>query len=75
MQGLESLPSVFSLCQMIGHVQVTTGSHFFVLSKGRNGSKSCATVSILEDNWLTKPKKDRRSLRLAGVGNWMNARR
>ena len=42
----------------------------FVLSKERNGSRSCTTVSVLEDNWLTKPQNDRRSVRLAGVGNW-----
>ena len=43
---------------------------FFVLSKGRNGSRSSATVAVLEDNWLTKPKKDRRSVRFVGAGNF-----
>jgi len=43
---------------------------FFVLSKGCNGSRSSATVAVLEDNWLTKPKKDQRSVQSVGTGNF-----
>ena len=42
---------------------------FFVLRRGRSGAKSAATVSVLAKSWLTSPKKERRSVRLVGVGN------
>ena len=42
---------------------------FFVLSKGRSGDITLATFSILDESWLTNPKKERRSDLLAGVGN------
>ena len=48
-------------------IQFGRPQEFFVLNRGRNGSTSCATVSVLVDNWLTKPQKDQRSVWLAGV--------
>ena len=41
---------------------------FFVLSSGRSGASSPATDAVLAESWLTRPKKDRRSVRLVGVG-------
>ena len=41
---------------------------FFVLSSGRSGASSPATDAVLAESWLTRPKKERRSVRLVGVG-------
>ena len=49
------------------------GCPFFVLNSGRSGSNSSAILSVLVDSWLANPKKDRRSVRVAGVGNFMIA--
>jgi len=43
---------------------------FFVLSKGCSGVSSVEMVFVHADSWLTKPKKDRRSVQLVGVGNF-----
>ena len=42
---------------------------FFVLRSGRNGARSPARADVLADNWFASPKKDRKSVRLEGVGN------
>ena len=42
---------------------------FLVLSRGLSGVNNVATVLILEDNWLTSPKKEYKSVRLVGFGN------
>ena len=44
---------------------------FFVLRRGRSGASSPASASVLADSWFVRPTKDRRSVRLAGVGNWL----
>ena len=69
MHVLVRLLSALSRQQMPGRALPTTRNRFL----GHNGSRSCATVSVLEDSWLTKPKKDRRSLRFAEVGNFESA--
>ena len=46
---------------------------FFVLNNGRNGSNRVAVLSVLVDSWLANPKKDRRSVREDGVGNFVMA--
>ena len=40
-----------------------------MLRRGLSGVNNVATVLILEDNWLTSPKKERKSVRLVGMGN------
>lgn len=47
---------------------------FLVLRSGRNGASKVAMVGVLADSWFTRPMKDRRSVRLAGVGNSVIAR-
>ena len=42
---------------------------FFVLRRGRRGVSSPASVAVLADSWFARPTKDRRSVRLVGVGN------
>ena len=46
---------------------------FFVLNNGCNGSNRAAFLSVLVDSWLVNPKKDRRSVREDGVGNFVMA--
>ena len=46
---------------------------FFVLSRGRRGVSSSASVALLADSWFARPTKDRRSVRLVGVGNFSMA--
>ena len=43
---------------------------FFVLRRGRSGISKEETVLVEVDNWFTNPKKDRRSVRLVGVGKF-----
>ena len=43
---------------------------FFELSKGRSGVSNVEMVFVLAESWLTKPKNDRRSVWLVGVGNF-----
>ena len=42
---------------------------FFVLRRGHRGVSSPASVAVLADSWFVRPTKDRRSVRLVGVGN------
>ena len=42
---------------------------FLVLSNGRRGPSKLTRVSVLAASWLASPKKARRSMRLAGIGN------
>ena len=42
---------------------------FRVLSNGRSGANTFAMSLVLEESWLTRPKKERRSVRMLGVGN------
>ena len=42
-----------------------------VLSKGRNGSRSWATVTVLEDNWLGKPKNITSLYDSTGLESWV----
>ena len=49
-----------------------SGSHtysFFVLNKARSGASRFAILSVLVVNWFTRPKNERNSVRVAGVGN------
>ena len=41
-----------------------------MLSKRRSGVSSVEMAFVLVESWLTKPKKDLRSVRFAGVGNF-----
>ena len=41
---------------------------FLVLRRGLNGLRMWAMVLVLADSWLASPMKERRSVRLDGVG-------
>ena len=41
----------------------------FVLRSGRNSASNVAILGVLADSWFTRLMKDRRSVRLPGVGN------
>ena len=45
---------------------------FFVLRRGKSGAtcRCMATASVLAESWFANPKKEQRSVRLVGVGNW-----
>ena len=43
---------------------------FFVLNRGCSGANSPARVAVLAESWFARPKKARRSVRFAGVGNF-----
>ena len=41
---------------------------FFVLKSGRSGDNRSDMLDVDDDSWLTTPMKERRSVRLVGVG-------
>lgn len=43
---------------------------FLVLNRGRRGRNNRVILSVLCDNWLTKPKKECKSVQLLGLGNF-----
>ena len=45
---------------------------FRELSKRGSGASTVANSFVLKASWLTNPKKDLRSVRLLGVGNFDN---
>ena len=40
-----------------------------MLNRERSGASVSAMLFVLDASWLTRPKKDLRSVRLLGVGN------
>ena len=45
----------------------------FRAQQERNGSNRTAILSVLVDNWFANPRKDRRTVCMGGVGNFMIA--
>ena len=56
---------------LLGRALSKSGDHtnsFLVLSSSCRGASRLARMAVLADSWLARPKKARRSVRLAGVG-------
>ena len=60
-------------CFAVLNAWLKSGDHknsFLVLRMGCNGTNSPATVAVHADSWLASPKKARKSVQFAGVGEF-----